>query len=116
MEGVDRHQRNNIVRMEGVDRQRRNKKIAKTKDEGNETKKKMTMAEDEDDACSFHGTDFDAIHMHHMREDSDSDNTEDDPHVTLFNQRIFGPDNEAPVDEEEEEETLQPPKKKKSIF
>ena len=30
--------------------------------------------------------------------------------------RIFGPDNEAPVDEEEEEETMQPPKKNQSIF
>ena len=58
-------------------------------DEGNETKKKTTMAEDEDDDCSFHGTDFDAIRMHHMREevqDSDSDqHTEVDPHVMLFN-------------------------------
>ena len=68
------------------------------------------MAEDDD--CSFHGTDFDAIRMHHMREDSDSYNTEDDPHATLLNQQIFGPDNEAPVDEEEEEETMPPPKKK----
>ena len=39
-----------------------------------------------------------AIHGHHVRDYSDSDDEEYDPHETLLNQLIFGPENEVPVD------------------